>query len=142
MKKLIIIVTIFITILSIIEISCKPTDDQNVREPIKVNAEDLRWAYHRNEAEADAKYRGKILEVTGVIYLMNKSGILLTDGSENMMVGVSCSFDESAESQVALLDKQQTLTIWGRCEGRLYENVLLKNCSLSNPLPATSDLAP
>ncbi|OGO24123.1 MAG: hypothetical protein A2144_14195 [Chloroflexi bacterium RBG_16_50_9] len=124
--------------------ACSGAKSEPSQEPIRVYAEQLRWAYHRNEAAADAKYKGKVLEVTGVIYRMGKDTsdipfVFLTDGSENMWVGVLCSLDKSYEDQLPLLNKWQTLTVWGRCDGKLYENVLLKNCSLSNPLPSTSE---
>jgi hypothetical protein len=135
-----------ITIVLLSNISCIASNNfiSTPKEPIKVNAEDLRWAYHRNEAEANAKYGGKILEVTGVIYKLGKTKsdipwVFLTNGSENMWVGVYCDFDESAESQISLLKQWQRLTVWGRCDGRVIEDVLLKDCSLSKPLLSPSE---
>jgi hypothetical protein len=145
MKRSLITVAIIILLALVTVSGCLGAKPEPFKEPIRVNAEQLRWAYHRNEATAEAKYKDKVLEVTGVIYRLGKNTsdipfVFLTDGSENMWVGVICYFEKSYKDQISLLNKRQTLTVWGRCAGKLYENVLLKNCSLSNPLSPTSEL--
>jgi aspartyl/asparaginyl-tRNA synthetase len=94
-----------------------------------VSAGDLYSEYKANEVAADAQYKGKTVQVTGIVDSIGKdildtAYVTLTEGGEYEMWGVQCMFAEKYESELAQLSKGQTVTIQGKVEGYLI-NVLL-----------------
>lgn len=99
---------------------------------IEVTADELIQAYEANEVAADAKYEGKILNVTGVVDNVGKDivdtpYVVLTSGGEWEVWGVQCMFDKEHEPELAQLAVGQTVTVQGRCSGYLI-NVLVRDC--------------
>ena len=91
-------------------------------------------AYEANEVAADAKYKSKILKVTGVVDSIGKDildtpYVTLTSGGQYEVWGVQCMFDKKHEPELAQLTKGQTVTVQGKCDGYLI-NVLMKDCVL------------
>lgn len=96
---------------------------------IAISAADLYRAYENNEVAADNAYKGKLVAVTGKIESIGKD-ILDTSyvslGIGKLSIGsVQCVF--SREGGLGNLSKGQTVTITGRCEGKMM-NVILKDC--------------
>jgi hypothetical protein len=83
----------------------------------KIDASALFTAYSQDEATANQKYTGKIVEVTGKIKEITK----VADGSTKVnlevggdaMFGVSCSLKNEATT----LSVGNTTTIKGKCDG-------------------------
>ena len=97
-----------------------------------LTAEALYSAYDDNEVAADAKYKGKIVVVSGVIQDIGKD--LADDpyvviGGEGLLDGVQCTFADSKSEQLAGLSKGQNATIKGKVVG-LLGNVQVENSSL------------
>jgi tRNA_anti-like len=97
---------------------------------ISVSAADLISSYEANEVAADNSYKGKMLAVTGKIEtigkdLVNTSYVTLSSGKRYGIASVQCMFNR--EGGLGTLGKGQTVTLIGRCDGKLM-NVLLKEC--------------
>jgi hypothetical protein len=103
-------------------------------EPVEaISSHQLYSQYEANEVEADNRYKGKIVAVSGTIGdigkdLMDQAYVLLSSGDPTGMFGVQCFFDESEESSFSSIRSGQQVTIKGQVEGK-FGNVLLKNCS-------------
>jgi hypothetical protein len=99
---------------------------------ITITAIQLWVDFDSDQDAANAKYRGKVINVTGIV---NEIGIdrvdtpyvLLT--SADGLFGVQCLFSSKDELRLAQLSAGQSLTIQGICQG--YDlDVVLKNCSI------------
>ena len=100
---------------------------------VAISAVQLYAQYEANEVEADNKYKGKVLAVTGVAGdigkdIMDEAYVLLSSGDALGMFGVQCFFSESEEQNFSNLRTGQQLTIKGRCDGK-FGNVFLKDCT-------------
>ena len=106
--------------------SPKVTFDSN--PSITISASKLYKEYNENEIAADEKYKGKIIEVTGVI---RDIGNDIMDNAYITLVGdeyfgdIQCYFNE--KSVVAKLSKGKRITVIGSCSG-LMMNVQINNC--------------
>jgi tRNA_anti-like/zinc-ribbon domain len=98
-------------------------------------AEELVSAYEENEVKADEQYKDKILQVKGTIDtigkdIMNSLYVSLKGNAKDYSItSVQCMFDAASSGTLASLKKGQTITIRGRCSGKMM-NVLLKECSV------------
>lgn len=102
--------------------------------PIAVTAPVLVADYEANEIAADRKYKGQILEITGVVDSIGKdildSMYVTLDSDERFgITNVQCFFDKSEETNLAALSKGRSLTVRGRCDGK-FGNVLIKECAI------------
>lgn len=98
-----------------------------------VSAQQLYNQYEANEVEADNRYKGKVISVTGVIGDIGKditdnAYVLLSSGDLFGMFGVQCFFDESQEASFTSLRTGQQVAIKGRVDGK-FGNVFLKDCT-------------
>ena len=106
--------------------SIKITSD--TKPSLKVSAVKLYNDYNANEIAADEKYKGKIIEVTGVV---RDIGNDIMDNAYVTLIGdqyfgdIQCYFDE--KSIVAGLSKGKKITVIGNCSG-LMMNVQVNNC--------------
>ena len=106
--------------------SPKVTSDSN--PTVTISASKLYKEYNENEIAADEKYKGKIIEVTGVI---RDIGNDIMDNAYITLVGneyfgdIQCYFNE--KSVVAKLSKGKKITVIGSCSG-LMINVQINNC--------------
>ena len=106
--------------------SPKVTSDSN--PSVIISASKLYKEYNENEIAADEKYKGKIIEVTGVI---RDIGNDIMDNAYITLVGneyfgdIQCYFNE--KSVVAKLSKGKRVTVIGNCFG-LMINVQINNC--------------
>jgi RecG-like helicase len=99
---------------------------------VKVAARVLFSDYEANEVAADQRFKGKTLLVTGTVDdikkdLMNKMYVTLT-GNE-VFGHVQCYFAQAHEGQLAGLRKGMTVSVKGRCDGKMM-NVLMRGCTL------------
>jgi cytochrome c-type biogenesis protein CcmE len=89
-----------------------------------ITADELYKQFETNETGANAKYTGKILEITGTVGEVQKTdstlSVLLT--AKEAMGGVNCSM---ATTEVANVQQHKTVTVKGKCAGFLMDvNVL------------------
>ena len=134
MKKLLPVLVIGISLLLVgVATSCSPHSLYSEKDAIEVTAQELFSAYEEDEAAADALYKDNLLKVTGVIYdvgtdyIFEAPEVMITGGGEDEARGIDCIFDTRYESQIAKLEKGQTVAVLGMCDGYLI-NVLLLHC--------------
>ena len=105
-----------------------PKVTPNSNPSVIITASKLYKEYNSNEIAADEKYKGKIIEVTGVI---RDIGNDIMDNAYITLVGdeyfgdIQCYFNE--KSVVAKLSKGKRITVIGSCSG-LMMNVQINNC--------------
>ena len=105
-----------------------PKIDLNTNPVLMVNSKTLYKAYSNNEIAADEKYKGKIIQVSGIIRDIGKD---LMDDAYITLIGddffgdIQCFFPN--KSDLIYLKKGQRVSVVGYCDG-LFLNVLLKNC--------------
>ena len=112
------------------------TDTQKVKSQIPsytLTATELYNAYESNEVAADAKYKGKIVVVSGTIQsigkdIMDEAYIVI--GGSTSLDGAQCMFTKDQEASVARLAKGQDVRVKGEVTGRIVGNVLVRKCSL------------
>lgn len=105
---------------------------------ISVTSAELFNAYEKDETTADAKYRGRTLEVTGEVILksnfflflfVGKCYIVLGSGDPYQVFGVRGIFSDEIDQRVYDVKKHDNVTIRGVCEG-LKTDVILGQCNL------------
>jgi hypothetical protein len=99
----------------------------------KLSAVDLSAAYSSDQGAADGRYRGRVLEVSGVINKVNPGGgpLMLAGAEKGPAVEASLHEDVAAEMLKTLADGQR-VTIKCFCEG-LSQHVRLKSCTAPDP---------
>ena len=109
---------------------------------ITVSAKDLYAAYARDEAAADAKYKGRRLEVTGeviisrVVVLIDQYCIVLNGEIDPTFTswGIQCLFNKTSDTRLYEAEKHRIVTVRGRCDG-LQQDVVLRDCELVSLQP-------
>jgi len=90
--------------------------------PIVVTAADFYKAYEDNEVNADKLYKGKSIEITGVVnqvtVTLGTMQVILDDGDPMNFMAVYCNFKDSEEDAVAKLSAGDAVTIRGECTGK------------------------
>lgn len=104
------------------------------RKGFKISAATLIAAYEANEVAADEKFKGKLIEVTGVIDSIAKDilgdpYVTLGSGKDFEVSHIQAMFPASAAKQLAGLRKGQTITVQCDCAGKVM-NVLGKDCGV------------
>jgi hypothetical protein len=88
--------------------------------------------YKDNEVRADATYKGRVVDISGIVTEIGTSvlggiHVVVGHGWEFELPQVQCFFDDRLGSSVAQISKGQTVRLRGRVIG-LTINVLLKDC--------------
>jgi len=102
--------------------------DISKQEPVySISATKLFEQFSADEAKANSKYLGKIIEVKGKIYSIEKGvnedyNILLMDSDE--MFGISCNISSNEINES--IKAGQELSIKGECSGMLSDVVLIR----------------
>lgn len=111
------------------------SNKKNNSKPVKVQAKKILKEFEENEAAADGKYKGKTLQVAGVVdkidtefiddeeYVVNVGA-----GSDFELITVNC--DDQASKDVASLKKGQQITVVGDFEDGGDLGVELDNCKI------------
>src|SRR5581483_4475624 len=95
---------------------------------------DLVRQYNANAIAADETYKGRDLLVTGAVYsvgtdLLGNPYVTLYDGSAFTVQTVQCCFGSEARSELARLQRNDVVTVIGRCSGKMM-NVVLSDCEI------------
>lgn len=100
---------------------------------IKLSAADLSTAYGSDAGAADGRYRGRVLEVSGVVGKVESGSarFTLTVPEKGPVVEASLHEDVAAEMLKTLAEAQR-VTIKCFCEG-LDQHVRLKSCVTADP---------
>ena len=97
---------------------------------IDVTATQLFKDYDANEVNADDKYKGKVLRVTGTISTIGKDILdtpYIAFATSNEIMSVQCMFDDTGI--LGSLRKGQKLTVRCKGDGKLG-NVILRGCMI------------
>jgi hypothetical protein len=92
----------------------------------------------QNDPAADRKYRGKYLEIVGVVERGGNDGngtpfVILHAGDENARIKIECFFDledEEDELHIKRLEKGRTITVRGEYDG-MVSNLKVRECVLA-----------
>ncbi len=97
-----------------------------------LSADQLYSEYNNNEVAADAKYKGEVVVVVGIVQDIGKDilgNACVVIGGSGFLDGVQCTFAEGEESSIASLSKGQRVQVKGEVAGKMG-NVLLEKCRL------------
>jgi hypothetical protein len=128
-----------VTIAVIFGVACGPAvsdhDNRIFATPasVKLSAVDLSSAYSSNAGDADGRYRGRVVEVSGVIDKVHSGGVEVTlrGADKGPEVEASLHEDVAAEMLKKMADGQR-VTLKCFCEG-LNQQVRLKSCVAPDP---------
>lgn len=102
-------------------------------EVMEVDYKVLYEEYMANPINADSKYKGKILKLTGTVGTIDREIDQRTyiTFDIDFLKDVRITFKKDQESKVAQLKKGQTVTIKGKCTGTLLSTtVALDDCEI------------
>ncbi len=108
----------------------------SAQAPMQVTADTLYSAYNQNQVAADAKYKGNLVEVTGVIGsigkdILNNPYVTLNTG-EYSLPSVQCMFSQADESKLTSLSSGQRITLEGTVSGETLTLVEVDGCTVAN----------
>lgn len=102
--------------------------------PMQVTADALYSAYNQNEVAADAKYKGNVVEVSGIINTIGKDVLntpyVTLNAGEYAFPDVQCMFSQADESQLATLSSGQRITMDGVVSGESLTIVEIDGCAI------------
>lgn len=110
-----------------------PADVAKMKPAFKLTATALNESYEKNEKEANEKYLGKIIEVTGEISSIEKDStatLVLSTGG-NSMSTVRCTLSPREKAGENSLSVGNRIKLKGKCTGKLFDVVLI-NCYVIN----------
>lgn len=98
-----------------------------------IASEELYKIYEDNEINADIKYKGKQIKITGKVSniakdIMNKPYVSL-GVKGNAVFGIQCFLSKDSLSQAAKLKKDQDTILLGRVDGK-FGNIIIRDCSV------------
>jgi tRNA_anti-like len=102
---------------------------------LTVDARKLWSDYEANEVAADARYKDKILRVTGVVASIDKDfldNIIIHLRSPNEFMNTMAKLEESETSKAAALSKGTKVELLCKCKGRLLGSPNLDDCTVNN----------
>jgi len=91
-------------------------------------------SYKNNEVGGDNKYKGRPVQVSGVVFeikkdILDKPYIILCPTHKRSYPAMHALFDSSANNKLAALNKGDSVVVAGVVDGLMF-NVLLKDCEL------------
>lgn len=106
--------------------------DKNAVPEFTIKAKEILKAYEENEVGADQKYKGKIVQISGVVDTVGKgmfdsSFVTVGSGKPYEFRLIQCGIEKSEESVVANMKPKQKITIKGRVTG-LFGNIGIDDC--------------
>jgi hypothetical protein len=103
----------------------------------KIKAGELLQEYGANAVAADAKYKDKILQVSGKFGLAAKAPLLgyavqllPEDAGDVNTSTVQCFIVEAAQPDVVKMQAGDKITIQGKCDGQVLGQVKLSKCTV------------
>jgi Cu/Ag efflux protein CusF len=87
---------------------------------IQVTAAEMTKAYADNVGTADAKYKNKVLVVTGKVTNVTADSVTLDPGNVEgkFLLGVTCSMADKNKGQLASIKTGDTVKVKGYCTGQ------------------------
>lgn len=106
-----------------------------VGEPKQVDIGPLLREYGANELQADASYRGRIIQTRGYVENLGRDAfdsiyLILSSARGSEPTDLQCQASNNQLERMAKLAKGTHVTIRGRVAGLSFRNVVVTNCEL------------
>ena len=116
-------------------VSNENSNKKQMEPELSISATELINAYKENEIKADKMYKGKIVEVNGIVDGINsgiddKAIVILSDGDEFSFDNVQCCIDNDNQDKACELEKGQNVTIIGEASGEIAGTPFIKDCKI------------
>ena len=116
-------------------VSNENSNKKQMEPELSISATELINAYKENEVKADKIYKGKIVEVNGIVDAIDsgiddKAVVRLSDGDEFSFDNVSCYIDDENQNKACELEKGQNVTIVGEADGEVIGRPQIKDCKI------------
>jgi hypothetical protein len=115
-------------------------DAEARKAPSSVSIAQLLADYRANEVAGDQMYKDRWLKVRGEVESATSADVLDNLHVDLKTAGeygeVTCYFDDSFAGRAAKLSRGQTITVVGKCRGKVLSSVSLRDCELVNAEPA------
>jgi len=100
----------------------------------EIDLQVLLAAYKNNELSADSRFKGRLIQLTGIVGdvkkdILNNAYIIVTTGSRFEVPTVQCTLARGAETRAEYLNKGERVTVRGTVMG-LFWNVQMKDCQI------------
>ena len=111
------------------------SNKKQMEPELNISATELISAYKENEVKADKMYKGKIVEVSGIVDgidsdMNDKAVVTLSDGDEFSIYTVSCYIDNDNQDKACELKKGENVTIIGKADGEVIGQPSIKDCKI------------
>ena len=116
-------------------VSNENSNKKQMEPELNISATDLINAYKENEIKADKMYKGKIVEVNGIVDAIDsgiddKAIVRLSDGDEFSFDNVQCCIDDENQDKACELKKGENVTIIGKADGEIAGTPFIKDCKI------------
>ena len=116
-------------------VSNENSNKKQMEPELNISATELINAYKENEVKADKMYKGKIVEVNGIVDgidsdMDDKAVVRLSDGDEFSIYTVSCYIDDENQNKACELKKGENVTIIGKAYGEIIGQPIIKDCKI------------
>ena len=116
-------------------VSNENSNKKQMEPELSISATELINAYKENEVKADKMYKGKIVEVNGIVDgvdsdIDDKAIVSLSDGDEFSFYNVHCYIDDENQDKACELEKGQNVTIVGKADGECIGFPYIKDCKI------------
>ena len=116
-------------------VSNENNNKKQMEPELSISAAELINAYNENEVKADKMYKGKIVEVNGIVDgidsdMDDKAVVRLSDGDEFSIYTVSCCIDDENQDKACELNKGENVTIIGKADGEVIGLPYIKDCKI------------
>jgi len=109
-------------------------DASTAASVLKIPSQQLVLDYQKNEVAADAKYRNRTVELTGLLSDIRKDAldrIYVTLDSGESWKQVHCTFRDEQSPLVAQLEKRQLVAVRGEVRGMVMNSPILEKCTVT-----------
>ena len=116
-------------------VSNENSNKKQMEPELSISATELINAYNENEVKADKMYKGKIVEVNGIVDgidsdMDDKAVVRLSDGDEFSIYTVSCYIDDENQDKACELKKGENVIIIGKADGEVIGEPVIKDCKI------------
>ena len=116
-------------------VSTENSNKKQMEPELNISATELINAYKENEIKADKMYKGKIVEVNGIVDAIDsgiddKAIVRLSNGDEFSFDNVQCCIDDENQDKACELKKGENVTIIGKADGEIAGTPFIKDCKI------------
>ena len=116
-------------------VSTENSNKKQMEPELNISATELINAYKENEIKADKMYKGKIVEINGIVDAIDsgiddKAIVRLSNGDEFSFDNVQCCIDDENQDKACELKKGENVTIIGKADGEIAGTPFIKDCKI------------